>query len=225
LIALRCPQCGGEIQLESTREIGFCMYCGSKVILQEAINQKVTVDESHKIEAWITLGIEAVKSKNYSEAENYANKIIEADLNNPGGWYIKGCCATTEPTAMQYWYKALEFAKKDTPLWKEIIEALNHPKEHCQVAQQSQKKIRNITFTRNSEFVPSFGKYHIYINGVEKIILAFGQSKTIQLEDGTYHVRGSILGNSINMPLNVNKDTVVCINLNNQERKWEFVTN
>ena len=90
---------------------------------------------------------------------------------------------------------------------------------------EPQKKIRNITFARGSTLVSSFRNFHISINGVEKVVLADGLSKSIQLEDGVYSLRASIAGYSMTVPLNVNKDTVVCINFNNKDRKWEIVTN
>ena len=32
MIAIKCPQCGADIQLDDSREFGFCNYCGTKVM-------------------------------------------------------------------------------------------------------------------------------------------------------------------------------------------------
>lgn len=37
LVSLRCPHCNGELEVDDQREIFFCQYCGSKLILEEAI--------------------------------------------------------------------------------------------------------------------------------------------------------------------------------------------
>lgn len=37
LIALKCPNCNGNVEFDSTREFGFCIYCGTKVMIQEEI--------------------------------------------------------------------------------------------------------------------------------------------------------------------------------------------
>ena len=33
MVALKCPACGADIQLDDSREFGFCNYCGTKVIV------------------------------------------------------------------------------------------------------------------------------------------------------------------------------------------------
>lgn len=40
LVALKCPHCGGDIQLDDAHEFGFCLYCGTKIIVRdEVVNQ------------------------------------------------------------------------------------------------------------------------------------------------------------------------------------------
>jgi len=219
LIALRCPQCGGEIQLDSVREIGFCMYCGSKVVLQEALNHQVTVDETHKLESWIALGYEALRAKNYVDAERYANKIIETDLKNPAAWYIKGCCATDVQIATQQWKTALSYADKSKPLWNYIVSALNDPFNYFQ------SRRRTVTFIRGSAIGGSARHFHIYINEAEQFALGNGESRSLVLEEGSYMITGRIASYKMRVPLNVNKNMNVYINLNKRENKWDVIAN
>lgn len=65
-VEAKCPACGGTIQLDDAKESGFCMYCGTKVILSEAMPQKVRVD-----------GIQTLDQK-LKNAETYA-KLGEID--------------------------------------------------------------------------------------------------------------------------------------------------
>lgn len=39
-VSVKCPSCGGDIELDDSREYGFCLYCGAKVMFKEAV-QKV----------------------------------------------------------------------------------------------------------------------------------------------------------------------------------------
>lgn len=48
LVNIKCPNCGASIQLDNSRESGFCSYCGSKVQIQEAIN-KIKIDRTGDI--------------------------------------------------------------------------------------------------------------------------------------------------------------------------------
>jgi DNA-directed RNA polymerase subunit RPC12/RpoP len=219
LIALKCPQCGGEIQLDNVREIGFCMYCGCKVVLQEALNHQVTIDESHKVEPWIALGYDALRSKNYIDAERYANKIIETDLKNPDAWYIKGCCATDAQIAMQQWRTALSYSDKSKPLWNYIVNALNDPYNYFQ------SRRRTVTFIRGSAIGGSARHFHIFLNDVEQMALGNGESRSIIVEEGSYMLKGQISFFKVMVPLDVKKNMTVYINLNKKENKWDVIAN
>lgn len=85
LVNVKCPNCGAEIQLDSSREEGFCSYCGSKVIIQEATN-KVKIDKSEEIQNLLQLAEHASKNKNYEECMTYAKKALEVDANNCRAW-------------------------------------------------------------------------------------------------------------------------------------------
>lgn len=38
-IALKCPSCGADINLDSSREFGFCSYCGMKIVQDKQVVQ------------------------------------------------------------------------------------------------------------------------------------------------------------------------------------------
>jgi DNA-directed RNA polymerase subunit RPC12/RpoP len=222
LIALRCPQCGGEIQLENVREIGFCMYCGSKVVLQEAITKQVSIDESHKIEAWLALSYDALRSKNFIDEEGYANKIIEINFKNPDAWYIKGCCATDSQIALDQWNKALGYSEKSKPIWNTITTAKNNLIER--------KRSRNVTFIRGKDRIGKDLPFFIILNDVKQFDLGNRESRTIILEGGSYILNvKNVLGGFVVPPysLNINKDITINIYLNRNKKipMWEMTVN
>lgn len=60
ILNLKCPNCGGELQVQSDREFCFCQYCGTKILLSDEnkktinINKNVTyttVNEADKLRA------------------------------------------------------------------------------------------------------------------------------------------------------------------------------
>lgn len=77
MLNLKCPNCGGELQVQSDREFCFCQYCGTKILLSDEnkktinINKNVTyttVNEADKLRA----ENERLKLENdiYKEREN-----------------------------------------------------------------------------------------------------------------------------------------------------------
>lgn len=88
LVSVKCPNCGASIQLDDSRQEGFCSYCGSKVKVQEAIS-KIKIDKSGEIQNYLNLASSSVEANNGQEALDYANKALEADSSNANAWYLK----------------------------------------------------------------------------------------------------------------------------------------
>jgi hypothetical protein len=99
--------------MDSVKEMGICTHCGDEIAIQEILQNKERMDEPLEIDTWKVLGLEAVKSRNFNDAERYANKIIKIELRDPTGWYIRGCCAIDEGAARECWEKALEYSSNN----------------------------------------------------------------------------------------------------------------
>lgn len=96
-VSAKCPQCGGDLQLDSDKETAFCMHCGSKIIVQEAI-RTVRVDNTHMIESWMKMGDSALEGGNHEEAYGYYTKVVEAQPNNWQAIFNKGKSAGWQST-------------------------------------------------------------------------------------------------------------------------------
>lgn len=89
LKALKCPGCGANLELDDSREIGFCEYCGAKVQIREIIEVRVKADNSEQLSNYKMLGNRAYDVKNYSEALKYYSKAIEISPNDSECLYRK----------------------------------------------------------------------------------------------------------------------------------------
>lgn len=78
LIALNCPVCGGETELNYNIKSGFCKNCGSKVMLDEEI-QKIRIDHYITVQNLIIL---AERAHTKEESHNLYLKALELDPNN-----------------------------------------------------------------------------------------------------------------------------------------------
>ncbi len=92
--AAKCPNCAGELQLPEDRDSVKCMYCGSDIVVREAIKLAGGVN----IENLLQLAEHAEKCKQYAEAYNYYSKILETDANNYRAWYGKAISAGRQST-------------------------------------------------------------------------------------------------------------------------------
>lgn len=84
-IAVKCPECGADIQLDDSREFGFCNYCGAKVVQDKVVVEHrgtVKVDETEKLENLYVLARRARDDNNSEKASIYYDKILQQDPNS-----------------------------------------------------------------------------------------------------------------------------------------------
>lgn len=84
--AAKCPNCAGELQVPEERDSVKCMYCGSDIIVREAIN----LVGGMNIENLIALARMEEQTKNYQRAHEYYSTVLEHDAKNAEAWAGKG---------------------------------------------------------------------------------------------------------------------------------------
>ena len=96
---LTCEMCGSN-DLVKQDGVFVCQSCGCKYSVEEAkkmmvegtveVTGTVKVDDTARTENYLILAKNACDSKNYLEAENYCNKVIEIEPSNYDAWMFKG---------------------------------------------------------------------------------------------------------------------------------------
>jgi tetratricopeptide (TPR) repeat protein len=118
MIKLNCPSCSGALELPDNLGIVHCMYCGTKILLQQA----GIVQDKSGVERYTELRKVAVEAKNYDEAIRYCNAILEIDPTNIEAWIDKAISTFWLTTgannrydeAMEYLRKAAQLAPHDS---------------------------------------------------------------------------------------------------------------
>lgn len=82
--AAKCPNCAGDIQVPDDRDTAKCMYCGSDIVVREAI--KLAGKNINNI--W-EMAKTALEAGNQQEGLNYINSYLEEDQNNAEVWNLK----------------------------------------------------------------------------------------------------------------------------------------
>jgi tetratricopeptide (TPR) repeat protein len=77
----KCPQCGGALQVPDNRDSVKCMYCGTDVLVREAINLA-----SGDTKNFFVLAKAAEEAGNHAEAYAYFTKVLESDTHNSMAW-------------------------------------------------------------------------------------------------------------------------------------------
>ena len=88
LLSLKCPNCAGDIQLDDSREFGFCMYCGSRVLITKDVNN-IHVESSFEkqIQNLKALAKAHMASGKEAEAHRVVKQIIGLNGADADIWY------------------------------------------------------------------------------------------------------------------------------------------
>lgn len=79
MVALKCPSCNADIELDDKRDVGFCCYCGTKVLIRTPLAQ---VDGISTVENLLVRADEYYKQNDISKAKEYYNRVLDIDANN-----------------------------------------------------------------------------------------------------------------------------------------------
>lgn len=84
-IPMVCPQCGAQVQLDDSREFGFCSYCGTKIVQDKVVVEhrgNVGVDHSAEIDNLLRRASEYMQRGDTDGAEIYYNRVLDLDFDN-----------------------------------------------------------------------------------------------------------------------------------------------
>lgn len=84
-IPAKCPSCGGDLQIPDERDFVNCMYCQSLIKVREAIILKSDINTVNLME----IAYEGIRQRNYGEAIEYINKVLEIDVRHRLAWWGK----------------------------------------------------------------------------------------------------------------------------------------
>jgi DNA-directed RNA polymerase subunit RPC12/RpoP len=59
----KCPSCSGDLQVPANRDVVKCMYCGTDIVVREAIQAA-----GGNVQNWLMLARTAMDSNNAAEA-------------------------------------------------------------------------------------------------------------------------------------------------------------
>jgi len=79
MVTMNCPGCGSPVELDDSREFGFCTYCGAKVMVDRMIVEhkgSVKIDNSEFVQKNLQNARRALSKEDWEEVEKYYN-IVE----------------------------------------------------------------------------------------------------------------------------------------------------
>ena len=77
-ISTNCPGCGSPIELDDSREFGFCQYCGTRIVQDKVVVEhrgNVKIDNSDFVQKYLQNARRAREKGDWAEVEKYYNLV------------------------------------------------------------------------------------------------------------------------------------------------------
>ena len=139
-VAVKCPQCGADIQLDDSREFGFCNYCGTKVMQDKILVEhsgSVKIDDSDKLQNLYKLARRARENNDSENAAKYYSTIL---TDNPDDWEANFFSSYYEAMSM----KLFQYDSAVTKIRSASISALDIVKENLS-GEELEKAVTDIS--------------------------------------------------------------------------------
>lgn len=104
LVAAICPNCGGKINVDDTKENGVCESCGTPFVTEKVIHQNVTnnnfsgatvnmslsVDSQKQFANAMQMAMDAYNAGNEEECKSFCNQALSIDPKSANAKALKG---------------------------------------------------------------------------------------------------------------------------------------
>lgn len=141
LVAAKCTNCGGALEVDPTQEAAVCKYCNTPFIIEKAINNynvsvsgglnvgSATINIGNiNIENYITRANDFLEKGRYDDAEVYFQKVLDDDFSNKAareGLEKVYSLLANDDMKKANWIPAAEYAKKAVEVVPESQNAKN----------------------------------------------------------------------------------------------------
>ena len=103
-IALRCPSCGADIQLDESREFGFCNYCGTRIVQEKTVIEhtgRVSVDGIAGESSLLERAFLYIEDGRFIQADRYFEKVLDINPKCSKAYFAKILCQSNAKSAKE----------------------------------------------------------------------------------------------------------------------------
>lgn len=153
LVAAVCPNCGGKINVDDTKENGVCESCGTPFVTEKVIHQNVTnnnfsgatvnmslsVDSQKQFANAMQMAMDAYNAENEEECKSFCNQALSVDPKSANAKALKGAAVLLSFTLAGAESDAVEAIK----IWQSITDASGMTDEYKDLIVESAFSFRS----------------------------------------------------------------------------------
>lgn len=98
---VKCPSCGANIELDSSREFGFCSFCGTKVVQDKIIVEHrgtIRIEGTATAETLLERAQFMLRDSDFASADSYFDRVLDIEPHCAEAYWGKLCCKLQSPS-------------------------------------------------------------------------------------------------------------------------------
>lgn len=89
LIPIKCPNCGGPLEIREDQKKAKCRHCDCDIVIHDPTKIEIDISTDSTSRNFVQIGLLAEQNQNLQEALSYFIRAIELDGKNPEAWLGK----------------------------------------------------------------------------------------------------------------------------------------
>jgi hypothetical protein len=173
IIAVKCPSCSANLQIPDDVEFVTCEYCDTSIKVRDYIR----VETDYDVPEWIKIADNAYRGRNYEEAYEYYNMVLEKEAFRANAWIGKGYSAgrLSEENEMRFdeMIQLVTYGLSITDEKKRNEETIAARKEIISILQDYFSGFRKDKFDSKYEFDEYISENGGFVNACSKSYSSF----------------------------------------------------
>lgn len=94
--AVKCPSCGANVELDDSRDFGFCTYCGAKIVQDKIIVEhrgSVTIEGTATKETLLERAKIMLRDGDFTGADKTYDRVLDIDPHCAAAYFGRELCA------------------------------------------------------------------------------------------------------------------------------------
>ena len=89
LVAIKCPNCGGIVQMEEEMTSGFCVHCGSRIVNDQNTGAPAPAEDGSDLAYHLRTAKASLTAHDWKTAAGLVESILQIDAGCTDAWYMK----------------------------------------------------------------------------------------------------------------------------------------
>jgi predicted RNA-binding Zn-ribbon protein involved in translation (DUF1610 family) len=176
MVAVKCPSCGGTVQIEEGMSSAFCIHCGGKIVNEKKNGGQAPAEKDSPIIRDLKMAKESLAEHDWDAVRGVVENILRDNADCQDAWYMKALLHRREKTFDSIIANAESGGMKDHGVFSK--EDISKSWGECELI---------VTFEFSKRVMINM-KARVTVDGKESFVLERGESTVFGVDTGKHEI-------------------------------------